>query len=142
MTDRSRIMAAVTVFMTLLLGVAIGVAADRTLLHSRRPDFRGRGGPFGMLGAPADTAMRNQMRTRVITRVTRELSLTPAQVSQISAIFARGENRLDSVRVSVSPRLDSVRMQMRAAIDSVLTPEQRVKFAAARQRMEGRRRER
>lgn len=140
---RSRVMAVLTVLAVLMAGVAIGVALDRRLLH-RRSDGRsgrsGRDGPFGMMSAPVDTASRNRMRARIIKRITGDLALTTVQAHAVDSIFARRELQLDALRARVAPQLDSLRDEMRAAIDSVLTPEQRVKFAEQRKRMDARRR--
>jgi hypothetical protein len=135
-------MAILTVIATLTLGIALGIVVERRVLH-RRPDGRGNrggGGPFGMMSEPGDSASRNRMRGRIVTRITEELALTPAQAQSVDAIFARRELQLDSLRLRVGPQLDSLRDQMRAAIDSVLTPEQRVKSAEQRRRMDERRR--
>jgi hypothetical protein len=141
-TPRSNLMAALTLLAALCVGAAIGVGVDRSMLH-RHTAFprggRGSSGPFGMMGDPADTAGRNRYRARIMKRITEELSLSSAQVTAVEAIFVRRERQLDLLRTHVEPRLDSLRDQMRVSIDSVLTPEQRVKFAEARKRMDARR---
>jgi hypothetical protein len=138
-------MAVLTVLATLGLGVVIGIAIDRRLLQPRGDSRANRGGgrggsPFGVITEPVDTASRNRMRGRIVRRITDDLDLSPAQASAVDAIFARRELQLDSLRAHVGPQLDSLRDQMRAAMDSVLTPEQRAKSAAARRRMDERRR--
>jgi hypothetical protein len=143
-SPRSRGMAVLTVLATLAVGVALGIGVERRVLH-RRPDNRGGrggggGGPFGMMSEPVDTATRNRMRGRIVKRLTDELSLTPTQAQSVDAIFARRELQLDSLRLRVNPQLDSLRDHMRLSIDSVLSPEQRVKFAEQRRRMDERRR--
>jgi hypothetical protein len=154
-TPRSRTMAVLTVVAMLGIGVAIGVAVDRTILHRSTDQWRsGRGGgggggggggrsgsnsPFGMMTEPTDTTSRNRMRARIVKRIADELALTPAQVTAIDAIFVRRELQLDSLRARVGPQLDTLRDHMRASMDSVLTPEQRAKWAEARKRMDARR---
>lgn len=141
-TPRSRMMAILTVVAMLAIGVCIGVALDRTLLH-RRGDGRdhGRGrGPFGLMNEPADSASRTRMRERIVKRITDDLALTSAQVHAVDSIFARQETQLDSMRARVGPQLDSLRDRMRQSIDSVLTPAQRIKFAESRKRFDSRRR--
>ena len=148
-TPRSRAMAVLTIVAMLGIGVALGVAVERTILHRRTDQWRGgreggdgrggSGGPFGMMTEPLDTISRNRMRARIIARITDDLSLTPAQATAIDAIFVRRELQLDSLRARVGPQLDTLRNHMRASMDSVLTPEQRVKWAAARKRMDARR---
>lgn len=146
-TPRSRVMAVLTVLAMLGVGVAVGIAVDRSLLHRRgdvrtggRGSGRGGGNPFGYISEPVDTANRNRMRVHIVKRITDELALTSAQAGAVDAIFARRELQLDSLRARVGPQLDSLRDQMRASIDSVLTPAQRVQFAESRKRMDARRR--
>ena len=144
-TPRSRAMAVLTVFAMLAIGVVIGIGLDRSMLR-RRGDFRGgpggggHGGPLGAITEPVDTAHRNQMRARIVKRITEDISLTAAQAQAVDAIFARRELQLDSLRARVGPQLDSLRDQMQVSIDAVLTPEQRTKFAERRKARETRRR--
>ena len=142
-TPRSRVMAILTVVATLAVGVFIGAALDRGVLHPRG-DWRGGrggrgGGPFGFVNEPVDTASRNRMRARIVKRITDDLSLSPTQAHAVDSIFARRELQLDSLRAHVGPQLDSLRAQMRLSIDAVLTPAQRVKFAEQRKKMDARR---
>ncbi len=150
-TPRSRVMAILTVVATLAVGVFIGAALDRGVLHPRgdsrgdsRGDWRGGrggrgGGPFGFVNEPVDTASRNRMRARIVKRITDDLSLSPTQAHAVDLIFAHRELQLDSLRAHVGPQLDSLRAQMRLSIDSVLTPAQRVKFAEQRKKTDARR---
>ncbi len=145
-TPRSRMMAILTVVAMLAVGIAAGIGIERKLLHRRGDDRGGArrgggggGGPFGMISEHVDTASRNRMRARIVKRITDDLSLTPTQAVAVDKLFARRELQLDSIRGHVGPQLDSLRDQMRIAFDSILTPEQRVKSAATRKRMEDRR---
>lgn len=138
-TPRSRAMAVLTVLAMLTIGVFAGVAIDRTLLRKPR-DNHPRGGPFGIITEPVDTANRNRMRERIVRHLTDDLTLTPTQATAVNAIFARREIQLDSLRNRVGPQLDSLRDHMRAAMDSVLTPEQRTKFAETRKKYDAHRR--
>ncbi len=146
-TPRSRLMALLTVAAVLAIGVVVGVVLDRRLLHRRSESGGGRsggrrdGGPFGVMSEPPDSASRARMRARIMTRMTSELTLTPVQAQAVESIFVRRELQLDSLRARVGPQLDSLRDQMRASMDSILTPEQRVKFAEQRRRMDARRRD-
>jgi Spy/CpxP family protein refolding chaperone len=139
-TPRSRTMAVLTVIAMLTIGVFAGVAIDRTLLKTPRDGRPRRGGPFGMMTEPVDTANRNRMRERIVKHLTDDLTLTPTQATAVNAIFARRELQLDSLRSRVGPQLDSLRNQMRLSIDSVLTPEQRTKFAETRKKYDAHRR--
>jgi hypothetical protein len=139
---RSRVMAAVTVVTMLCVGIAVGIAVDRSMLRRRfggGPGRGGMGGPFGMIGAePPDSATRHRMRQRIISRMRGELGLTPAQERSVDSIFASRELQLDALRNRMRPALDSLRDQMRIAMDSVLTPAQRIAFAEQRKRMDAR----
>ena len=142
-TPRSRVMAVLTVVAMLAVGVFIGVALDRNLLHRRgdvRDRSRGRGGPLGMMSEPVDTASHNRWRERIVKRIADDLALSPTQARAMDSIFARHELQLDSMRARVSPQVDSLRDRMRQSIDSMLTPAQRVKFAESRKKFEARRR--
>ncbi len=142
-TPRSRVMAVLTVVAMLAVGVCIGVALDRNLLHRRgdvRDRSRGRGGPLGMMSEPVDTAGRSRVRERIVKRIADDLTLTSAQAHAMDSIFARHELQLDSMRAHVGPQLDTLRDRMRLAIDSMLTPEQRIKFAESRKKFDARRR--
>ena len=135
-------MAVLTVVAMLAIGVCIGVALDRNLLHRRgdaRDRSRGRGGPLGMMGEAVDTAGRSRIRERIVKRIADDLALTPTQAHKMDSLFARHELQLDSMRARVSPQVDSLRDRMRQAIDSMLTPEQRIKFAESRRKFDARR---
>ena len=144
----SRVMAVLTVVAMLAIGIVAGIGLDRSMLR-KRSDFRTgqgspggpRGGPFGAMTEPVDTAHRNRMRARIVKNIAEDLALTPTQAKAVDAIFARRELQLDSLRSHVGPQLDSLRDQMRMSIDSVLTPDQRTKFAARRKEREARHRE-
>jgi Spy/CpxP family protein refolding chaperone len=135
---RSRQMALLTVAASVVLGIGAGVLLDRAVLHRRPPGRGPRGGMMAMLADRPDSATRARERARIVGRMTEELSLTPAQVTQVDQLFAQREDQLDAIRVRIRPALDSLRDAMRQSMDSVLTPEQRTKFAAIRARMEAR----
>ncbi len=145
---RSRVMAVLTVLAALGVGVAIGIAVERTVLHRSGEPWRGgrwRGGnggrgaePFSMMTEPPDTASRHRMRGRIVKRITDDLALSASQSTAIDAIFVRRELQLDSLRARVGPQLDTLRDHMRASMDSVLTPTQRAKWAETRRRIDAR----
>jgi Spy/CpxP family protein refolding chaperone len=129
----NRLVAALALIATLLLGILLGVAGDRRLRHDRRS-----GPPFGRGGPPTAEQIEG-MRRRTLTTMSRELSLTDGQRRVVDSVFRTQESRLDSVRRKVRPAMDSLRAETRAAIDRILTPEQRTKAEAFRARMERRR---
>jgi vacuolar-type H+-ATPase subunit E/Vma4 len=107
---------------------------------TRRFDGRGRGGPPSFMGRDQpDSASRDRMRKRIISRMRDELALTAVQERSLDSVFQTHERQLDVVRGRVRPSLDSLRDQMRAGVDSALTPEQRVKLTESRKRREAER---
>ena len=110
------------------IGSAIaGAGIDRWVVtHSpRRP---GRGGPASSMSPEAAARRRAEM----FDRMTKDLSLTPAQRVGIDSIMQRTDSSLRIVRREMQPRLtaifDSSRTQIAARLDSA----QRVKFAQQR----------
>jgi len=100
------------IVLVLILGVALGAVGHS--LFDRR-----------VLGA------RTQTRTdqpRGVNRLTTELSLTPDQQKQLSAILTDMQHGFDGVRRQMDPQFDQIREQGHDQIRQILTPEQRPKF--------------
>ena len=70
------------------------------------------------------------MRQRFAT----ELGLTPAQVTQVDSIMARGMATRRALEDSMRQRLRADLDSTRAQIERILTPDQREKFEAWRKR--------
>ena len=115
------LVAAVALFATFLVGILVGVAADRMIIlrymHRRPP------------GA-AEFLMK---------RLDRRLDLTPQQERQVTIILQNGELRIGNVWGKVGPQIRQEIERTNSEIERVLTPEQRVKFAEIKMKMSPRR---
>jgi Spy/CpxP family protein refolding chaperone len=134
----SRLVATLVVAVALLTGVLVGIAVDRRLLAPwRGPQWMG-GGRFGShwgwgaggLGGRGGPGGPERVRQRFAS----ELGLTPAQVTQVDSIMARGMSVRRALEDSMRPRMRAQIDSTRAQIERVLTPDQRTKFEAWRSR--------
>ena len=137
--------------------VAGGVLTDRYGMSGRRPFglMRIRPGPPGDLVErlsreleltpaqrqrlqEATTRMRPEgpRRADIAERMSRELDLTPAQRTELDAVLQRNGERLEQFRTEAAGRFETLRRQLDADIAAILTPEQRKKFEAERERRE------
>jgi len=123
-----RMTAALVLVVTLLVGVVLGVAADRTFIwHSfSRPGRIAWGGP-----QPHASDWMKRFRERM----QRELGLTADQQTRIDSIMTRRSAAFQAVRKETEARVNAMVDTTRQMIDSVLTPEQRVQMAKIRARM-------
>lgn len=100
------------IVLVLILGVALGAVGHS--LFDRR-----------VLGARTQTRAD---QPRGVNRLTTELSLTPDQQKQLSAILTDMQHGFDGVRRQMDPQFDQIREQGHDQIRQILTPEQRPKF--------------
>jgi Spy/CpxP family protein refolding chaperone len=134
---RALALAGLVLALVFAAGLALGVVAERTMLHhgprggggggmfGERRDGRGPGGPGGR------AAMREHLA--------KELGLDSAQSARIDAIMERHRPAIDSARGAMESRLAGVIQETRREIDSVLTPAQREKMHERWQREDARR---
>ena len=121
-------------------GIA-GAAIDRAFLtrtaavaQAGRDNGGGRrgggGGDGGRRGSFPELEARR--RAEMLERMTKSLSLTPAQRAGFDSVFQRTDSSLRTIRREMQPRISQVfessRVEMNARLDSA----QRVKFAAMR----------
>ena len=119
-----------------LTGLLAGVALDRMVLHHRHGPFAGMGpGPGGMREHPE---RRAELQKRLADRITRDLDLAPDQRTQLEAILPRHAAEFDSLRTEMDTRLRTLLDSSSADVERILTPEQKSKWAALRQRFEDR----
>jgi Spy/CpxP family protein refolding chaperone len=118
------LLAVLVLVIAVLAGGIAGVAVDRVLLLPPMGWDHGPGRPHGR--PPRDRDFRD--------RFAREVGLTPEQKVRIDSIMDRQGRELRAVRGQVQPQLDSIISRTRRAFDSVLTPEQRKKAEAIRER--------
>jgi uncharacterized protein HemX len=104
--------AALLVVLVFVLGIAIGAVgtyvAEGRVRAVNRP--------------------RQDMRTRVMERLTAELALTADQQKQLDGIITDIQARHDALNKEIAPRMDQLRQQGREQIRAILTPEQKTKY--------------
>jgi Spy/CpxP family protein refolding chaperone len=83
---------------------------------------------------------RRPTEERIVRRLTRELSLTPAQVEQLKQILDDSDKKMDDLRKQLRPQFDAIRDDGHDAIRKILSPEQLQKFNQLVRRREERRR--
>jgi Spy/CpxP family protein refolding chaperone len=135
-----RLTAGLLLVATLLIGIVLGVALDRSVLWPRMHHPPGGpvdpSSPLGVLdrnGRP-----RNTQRTR--DRMQRELSLTDAQSARIDSIMNLRSAAFRAVRVETEQRVKAMIDTTRTMIDSVLTLDQQMKMKELRARRQAERR--
>lgn len=123
--DRGSLLAAALIVVTLLVGVAGGVALDRWAFRPHRPAI-GRFDPA-------------QARDRASRRLAFELGLTPEQRLRVDSLMRRQQRGAAEIMRGVRPSLDSISAATQAELRTVLTPEQWRRFDSLRSRMPPRR---
>jgi hypothetical protein len=114
-----------------LVGLALGILLDRTVLHPR--PFGGRFGRRPMAQDSAgQAAMRTRMRDEMLRGLSRELGLTAGQRDQVAQILGRHEAAFEALRRESEPRLRALVDSSWAEIDRVLTPEQHGRWVERR----------
>jgi hypothetical protein len=108
-----------------------GAAVDRNVVmrNVRRGGGGGGWGP-GRGGPPPE--MEARRRTEMLDRMTKELSLTPAQRAGLDSVFQRTDSSLRAIRREMQPRLKQVFETSRAEMNARLDSAQRVKLASMR----------
>jgi Spy/CpxP family protein refolding chaperone len=140
---RSTLWVAMAVIAIALAGALAGVAIDRAM-HARsmggdrHGGFSGGGGrmgggPFGSR-PPSDSARRHMRE-----RMAKELDLTPAQSVQVDSLMTAQGPKFQALREKMQPAMDSLVAETQAQMDRILTPEQREKAKAMRERIRTRR---
>jgi hypothetical protein len=104
-----------------------GAAIDRNLVMRHvRQGWSGGEGRRG--GPPAE--MEARRRTEMLDRMTKELSLTPAQRVGLDSVFQRTDSSLRAIRRDMQPRLKQVFETSRAEMNARLDSTQRQKLAS------------
>lgn len=94
---------------------------------------RGRGtGPGGHAQSPSG----------YISRLSKDLDLTPVQRDSVAAILKRYEPRMDSIWQDIRPRFDTLRGELRTNISAQLTADQKRHYAELLERHDAERRTR
>ena len=105
-----------------LIGIIVGVEADRWLLVHRRP-------------LPVGYAPGRFRQERWLHRFTRELRLTDEQQQAIRRILDASRDTIRQVQRHVHRKMRHIAGDTRKRLEAVLTPEQRDKYLEIRKRM-------
>jgi Spy/CpxP family protein refolding chaperone len=122
-SSSARTVAVITVIVSLLAGIAVGVVGDRLWLV-RHPLRVGRG--------------LRHMKERVVARLDRELSLTPQQHDAVARIVDQEQQRIAAIQNTTRPQIRHEIDLGNAEIEKLLTPEQRTKFEQMKQKVRAR----
>ena len=77
-----------------------------------------------------------------LSRLSRDLDLSPVQRDSVAAILKRYEPRMDSIWQEIRPRFDTLRGELRTNINAQLTPDQQRHYAELLARHDAERRNR
>ena len=135
--DRSSLLAAALLVVTLVFGVVGGVALDRWLF---RPGAHAAGPraalPRRMGDQRADPA---RLRSEFSGQLARALDLTPDQRVRVDSILQRQQSRSRALMRQMAPELQRLADSTRAELQQVLTPEQWERMQQLRSERTGRR---
>src|SRR5262250_2366921 len=87
-----------------------------------------------MMRPPRGPAHGESLATHMQNRLTRELSLTPDQVTKASPIIAETASQVESARKNVDEQMVRAFDDMNTKLGAFLTPEQMTKLMALRDR--------
>jgi Spy/CpxP family protein refolding chaperone len=121
MANQARLRASLLLAAVLAAGVTLGWFANDEFGGSRRS--------------------RPRSTERLVERLTKDLSLTPAQRDSVRVILERRRVDIDSLWTDIHPRFEAVRARTHAEVERVLTPEQQQKYRERNERREKERRE-
>ena len=93
-------------------------------------------GAMGFYLASNQVVAGGDRRATLVERLTMELSLTPEQQGQLTAILDESKKRYDEIYAPIRPQVDAVRQQGRQKIRAILNAEQLAKFEDRLRRMD------
>ena len=126
-----RLRAGLVIAAVVVASAIAGAAVDRNVVM--RNVRRGGGGGWGPgRGGPPAPEMEARRRTEMLDRMTKELSLSPAQRAGLDSVFQRTDSSLRAIRREMQPRLKQVFEASRAEMNARLDSTQRQKLAAMR----------
>jgi Spy/CpxP family protein refolding chaperone len=117
-----RVLAALVIVLTLLVGGLAGAVVDRTLVRPRLDGPRAGGPPPG---PQRDRDRQEKGRERFVQQMKRDLDLSAQQVARIDSITREGMQKMDALRRDQRARSHALIDSTRVLVDSVLTPQQR-----------------
>ncbi len=114
-----------TATLLLLVAFALGAIAGigGVTLYHRPPGMGHSAGPSGYL-----------------SRLSKDLELTPTQRDSVGAILKRFEPGMDSIWQDIRPKFETLRTALRSEINAQLTPDQQRHYAELLERQDARRR--
>lgn len=124
----SRLLAGIVILLVGLAGVAIGAAIDRAVEHRRMMSI--------VVGGRVPKGPPPEARRWVLSRLQKELDLSPAQRQQVDSVLARREADVRALMVEMRPRFDSISERTRRDIQAALTPDQQKRFVEMRNHAE------
>ena len=119
-----RLRAGLVIAAVVVASAIAGAAVEHAVMQHRPARDGGRRGP------PPEMDARR--RGEMLDRMSRDLSLSPAQRAGIDSIFQRTDSSLRTIRREMQPRLREVFEKSRVEINARLDSAQRVKFASRR----------
>jgi Spy/CpxP family protein refolding chaperone len=132
-----RLLAGLVIVLTFVVGGLAGAVLDRTVTPPAWAMARGgRGGPPPAPDSRREREGRERGRERFVQQLTREVSLSPAQVAKIDEITREREQKMNAIWAEVRPRIHALLEETRTEVDQVLTPEQRQKMQELRRQHE------
>jgi hypothetical protein len=75
-----------------------------------------------------------------LTRLSKDLELSPVQRDSVGAILKRFEPAMDSIWQDFRPKFETLRAELRSDINAQLTPDQQRRYAELLERQDARRR--
>jgi hypothetical protein len=116
----SRLLAGIVMLLVGLAGIAIGAAIDRAVEHRRMMAI--------VVGGRVPKGPPPEARRWVLSRLQRELDLSPGQREQVDAVLARREADVRALMLEMRPRFESISDRTRRDIQAALTPDQQKRF--------------
>ena len=119
-----RLRAGLVIAAVVVASAIAGAAIDRGLMmsHARRDG--------GDRRRPPSADFEARRRTEMLDRMSKELSLAPAQRAGLDSVFQRTDSSLRAIRREMQPRLKQVFETSRAEMNARLDSTQRQKLAA------------
>jgi hypothetical protein len=120
----SRLLAGIVILLVGLAGIAIGAALDRAVDHRRMMAI--------VVGGRVPKGPPPEARSWVLSRLQRELGLSPAQRERVDSVLARREADVRALMTEMHPRFEAISERTRRDIQAALTPDQQKRFTEMR----------
>jgi hypothetical protein len=121
----SRLLAGIVILLVGLAGIAIGAALDRAVEHRRMMAI--------VVGGRVPKGPPPEARRWVLSRLQRELDLSPRQREQVDSVLARREADVRALMIEMRPRFEAISDRTRRDIQAALSPDQQKRFTELRE---------